>query len=598
MKKLEEIKVNDIEVGLRDVLKSFWEATGPQRYAMFFTLVACILVALLRLIVPLFYKDFFDILSLETNKELLVPELVRLISIILIIHIAIEALFRNLMWVMNDFESRTMARLKQMAFNYLIKHSQSFFANNFTGALVQRVNRFSRSFERLYDMLIFDLIPLVINVFGVMIIIYFQKPLISYIILAWIMTIFIFNFYFSRWKLKYDLVAAKADSTTTALLADSVTNQTAITLFTNYNKESSDFKNTSNEQSRVQRFTWNIGNVVNGVQGSLVVIIEFLIFYYAIKFWQKDLITIGTFVLFQVYILSIAHRLWDFGRIVRNLYEGFADSKEMVVILKTPHEIQDAPNATKLNINNGEIKFNNVNFNFNNENSLINDFSLSINGGDKIAFIGPSGAGKSTLVKLILRTYDVASGSITIDGQDIKEVSQESLHKNISFVPQEPVLFHRTLLENIRYGRPEASDEEVIKAAQLAHCDEFIDKLPLKYETMVGERGIKLSGGERQRVAIARAMLKNAPILVLDEATSSLDSHSEALIQDALDKLMVGKTTIVIAHRLSTIRKMDRIVVIEAGKVREDGNHDELLENKTSLYKKLWNLQAGGFIAG
>ncbi|MEK7060158.1 MAG: ATP-binding cassette domain-containing protein, partial [Patescibacteria group bacterium] len=215
--------------------------------------------------------------------------------------------------------------------------------------------------------------------------------------------------------------------------------------------------------------------------------------------------------------------------------------------------------------------------------------------GQKIAIVGSSGAGKTTFVRLLMRLFNLTSGQITIDGIDISKISQQNLREQIAFVPQDPVLFHRTLMENIRYGRRDATDEEVLKAAQLAHCDDFIEQLPLKYETYVGERGVKLSGGERQRVAIARAILKNAPILVLDEATSSLDSHSEALIQDALIKLIKGKTTIVIAHRLSTIRQMNRIIVLEKGKIIEDGTHEELLNQKSGLYKKLWDLQAGGF---
>ena len=209
--------------------------------------------------------------------------------------------------------------------------------------------------------------------------------------------------------------------------------------------------------------------------------------------------------------------------------------------------------------------------------------------------MGPSGAGKSTIVKLLLRLHEPAEGVIAIDGMNIKTVTGQS-PESIALVPQDTLLFHRTLMENIRYGSENASDEEVKRAAKLAHCDEFVDTLPAGFETYVGERGIKLSGGERQRVAIARAILKNAPILILDEATSSLDSHSEMLIQDALDTLMKGKTVIVIAHRLSTIRKMDRIIVINGGKIVETGGHETLLANENGLYKKLWTLQAGGFI--
>jgi len=268
----------------------------------------------------------------------------------------------------------------------------------------------------------------------------------------------------------------------------------------------------------------------------------------------------------------------------------------MIEILNYPHGIEDKSGASRLEVPTGEVVFDNVGFGFSDSRKVLHNISLTIKAGEKIALIGPSGAGKSTFVKLLLRLYDVSSGEILVDGVDIRNVTQESLRQNISLVPQDPILFHRTLLENIRYGRREANDEEVLRAAQLAHCDEFALSLAKKYDTFVGERGIKLSGGERQRVAIARAILKNAPILILDEATSSLDSHSETLIQDALDILMKGKTTVVIAHRLSTIRKMDRIIVVEKGKIIEEGNHDELLKNDSSLYKKLWTLQAGGFI--
>ena len=247
-------------------------------------------------------------------------------------------------------------------------------------------------------------------------------------------------------------------------------------------------------------------------------------------------------------------------------------------------------------VKNGDINFQDLNFSFNETRKVLEDINLIINPGERVALIGPSGAGKTTFVKLLLRLYSPTSGKILIDGQDISKITQDSLRKNISMVPQDPILFHRTLSENISYGKQDATKEEIEKAAKLAHCDEFIKNLPYGLETFVGERGIKLSGGERQRVAIARAILKNAPILVLDEATSSLDSHSEMLIQDALNILMQGRTTIVIAHRLSTIQKMDRIIVFDNGKIIEEGSHNDLLNKSDSLYKKLWTLQAGGFL--
>ncbi|MEK9177967.1 MAG: ATP-binding cassette domain-containing protein, partial [Patescibacteria group bacterium] len=323
---------------------------------------------------------------------------------------------------------------------------------------------------------------------------------------------------------------------------------------------------------------------------------EFFLFYYGIKYWQLGLISIGTFVLIQAYYFSMADRLWNVSRVIRDVYEGYADAKEMVEILKLAHDVKDAPGAKAILVPKGEIDWKDVTFAFNMTRSVLNGITLHIRNGEKVALVGPSGAGKSTFVRLLLRLYDIESGEITIDGQNIAHVTQDSLRHNISLVPQDPVLFHRTLLENIRYGRRDATDLEVIEAAKLAHCDDFIESLPNKYETYVGERGIKLSGGERQRVAIARAILKNAPVLILDEATSSLDSHSEMLIQDALDTLMKSKTTIVIAHRLSTIKKMDRIIVVDNGKIVEEGTHDTLAEKTNGLYAKLWSLQAGGFL--
>jgi ATP-binding cassette subfamily B protein len=292
----------------------------------------------------------------------------------------------------------------------------------------------------------------------------------------------------------------------------------------------------------------------------------------------------------------VFHKLWNVGRNMRRVYQAIADGNEMTEMLLTPHEVQDVENAGLLKVNSGKIEFNHTSFSYKDQESIFNDFNLSISGGERVALVGPSGGGKSTIVKLLFRSYDLTGGGIEIDGQDISKVTQESLREQISLVPQDPILFHRSILENIRYAKPEATEKEVIAAAKAAHCHEFIEKLSSKYETMVGERGVKLSGGERQRVAIARAILKNAPILVLDEATSSLDSESESLIQDALKTLMQGKTTIVIAHRLSTIMAMDRIVVIEDGQITEQGKHEELLKDKDGKYQKLWHIQAGGFV--
>ena len=589
VKKSTHIKVSQI-------LKEFWNGIRSNKILFWCAFVLFFVYQVISLIVPLYYRKFFDVIGAAKDTQGAAPSLVSIIVIILILHLITWSLWRIGMFCYDSMQAKVMARLKQHAFNYTLFHSYSFFANNFTGGLVQKVNRFSRSFEALCDVMAFNIMPVAITIFGSIIVTWFIAPVISFVILGWVVLFLIFNISFSRWKLQYDIATSEADSKTTGYLADTVTNNSAVSFFTGHGHESDGFKDVSNDQARKTRFSWLLGEISDGIQALLITLVEFFVFYYGIKYWQKGLVTIGVFVLAQTYIIGLANQLWGLSSVIRRMSEAIADAKEMVDILLTPYEILDIPNAQKLVVPNGEITFKDVGFNFNETREVLSNINVTIKPGEKVAIIGPSGAGKTTFVRLIMRLYDVTKGIVTIDGQDIHTVTQDSLRENIGFVPQDPVLFHRTLMDNIRYGRRDATDAEVLEAAHLAHCDEFIDTLPLKYETFVGERGIKLSGGERQRVAIARAILKKAPILILDEATSSLDSHSEYLIQDALDNLMKGCTTIVIAHRLSTIKKMDRIIAIQDGKIVEEGTHNELVHKKSGLYKKLWDLQVSGFI--
>ncbi len=327
-----------------------------------------------------------------------------------------------------------------------------------------------------------------------------------------------------------------------------------------------------------------------------MLIFEIILLYLALQFWRAGSLTIGDLVLINGYSLAVFHRVWNFARSFRDVYEHFADAKEFAAIYYTPHGITDKKGAYNLEVTKGSIKFERVTFKYNAKKALLSDFSLLVRPGEKVALVGHSGAGKSTIVKLLLRYYDVSKGAIKIDNTPITEVTQESLWNAIAYVPQDPVLFHRSIRENIMYGRPEATEKEMITASKRAQCHEFITSFPEGYDTMVGERGVKLSGGERQRIAMARAMLKDAPILVLDEATSSLDSESERMIQEALHELVKGRTVIAIAHRLSTIMHMDRIIVVDKGKIVEQGTHKALVSKKTGVYQELWGTQVGGFI--
>lgn len=546
--------------------------------------------------VPLYYKQFFDVIGKSATPIATAPILIHVVVIILALHLINWFFWRLGIFLFSSMETSIIARLKQNSFDYMIKHSYVFFANNFSGSLVQRVNRFSRAFETLADTFAFNVIPLVITVIGSIWVTLLVAPIISTVIIIWVVLITTFSLIFSTWKFKYDTIAAEADSLTTGYLSDSITNNTAISFFTGHRYESEGFKNISNLQAKKTLSAWRLDDFVDAAQSLIVVVVEFFIFYYSIKYWKAGLVTIGTFVLAQTYIVALTQQFWGLKGIIRNIYRSIADSKEMVEILLTDYEIKDIPNAKKIEVSKGEIVFDDVSFSFKDGRRTLTNLNITIKPGEKIAIIGPSGAGKTTFVRLIMRLYDVTKGEIRIDGQNIHDVTQDSLREGISFVPQDPILFHRTLMENIRYGRRDATDEEVRAAARLAHCDEFIDKLALKYETFVGERGIKLSGGERQRIAIARAILKKAPILIFDEATSSLDSYSESLIQDALENLMKSSTTIVIAHRLSTVKQMDRIIAMSGGEIVEEGTHEELSNTEGGLYRKLWDLQVGGFL--
>lgn len=575
------------------VLKYFWKAIKRFKVSFFAVILSMVTASVLDVYIPLQYLKLWNVLSL--NDFTVISAAKSIIILILFLNFSRFFVRRISGFCLSYFEASSMAALREQAFSYMIGHSHSFFANNFGGSLTQRINKYARAFEKLTDRMMMDGLPLIVRGGGTIVAFYVLLPKYSYILGIFCVIFLLTSFVYIRYKLKYDIIASEADSKTVGALSDSIGNHSSIQLFTGNNYEKERVNEVIQSQRDKTTTNWYFWEGLSTIQAFYTICFEFIIFWVVLGDWKLGLITLPVVVLLQSYFMRLAESLWSFGSIVRAYYESFADAEEMAVILSTPYEIMDKVEDNLSNVL-GEVKFDNVTYIYENNNSkVLDDFSITIPAGQKVAIVGSSGAGKTTFVRLLMRLFNLTSGKITIDGVDISKISQENLREKIAFVPQDPVLFHRTLLENIRYGRRDATDEEVLNAARLAHCDDFIDALPNGYETYVGERGVKLSGGERQRVAIARAILKDAPILILDEATSSLDSHSESLIQDALRTLIKGKTTIVIAHRLSTIREMDRIVVLEKGKIIEDGVHDELANKDGGLYKKLWDLQAGGF---
>jgi len=543
-------------------------------------------------ITPVYYKNFINQL---TEESVDIDKLFSIIFFILFLNIIRWGFWRIAERSVTIAHPRIMRDIFESSYEYLIKHSYEFFINNFSGSLVKKIQRLARSIENITDRIVWNVIPLILKIIIGLFLIYGVQPIFSFGIFLWIVIFIIANVFFMKYRMKFLNLENKSDSKLSGFSSDTITNHLNISLFNGYKREQKTASSILAVWEKHKRKSWALGNIANAFQDGFMVLMEFLIFYFGITFWQKGLITIGDFVLIQTLIFEIFLSIWDFGRYVRDIGQGYSDAHEMVEILNTKHEITDKENAKKLKIDKGNIEIKNLNFSYESGYNIFKNFSLNIKSGEKIALISKSGEGKSTLTKLLLRLYNIDKKTILIDSQDIMNVTQNSIRNSIAFVPQEPILFHRTLEENISYGKPDATKEEIIEAAKKAHCHEFITNLKDGYGTFVGERGVKLSGGEKQRIAIARAILKNSPILILDEATSSLDSESEKLIQEALKELMKNKTTIVIAHRLSTISQMDKIVVIENHKITESGTHKELLNKKDSHYKMLWELQAGGF---
>lgn len=580
----------------RKTFAIFWRHLARRPGGFWLAATGVILGAGSFIFAPFFYRDFFNALTAGNDAETTAAVLLVILGKLLIAYFFGWLGWRIATFAASHFQTRVAADIYDTCFSYLHRHSVSFFNNSFVGSLVKRVNRFPAAFIGLTDMLLWELGPLAVNAIFISVVLFLRNWILGAAIVAWMIVFAAINYFFSRYKLKYDIERNKADSRVTAVLADTITNHQNVKFFSAYGREKKYFADVVEDWRRLRKLTWDINQVFEAVQGILIIGLELGVFWLMIRFWQKGGVTVGDFVLVQAYLMNIFDRFWSLGRLIRRYYEHVADAQEMTEILETPHEIVEVKTAENLSVGKGGIVFSDVSFAYNKTRQIFSHFNLKVAPGEKVGLVGPSGAGKSTIINLLLRNFDLENGAILIDDQKINRVRLNSLWSAVALVPQDSILFHRTLLENIRYGRPEASDEEVFAAAKLANCHDFICDFPDGYGTYVGERGVKLSGGERQRVAIARAILKNAPILILDEATSSLDSESERLIQEALARLMADKTVIVIAHRLSTIMQLDRIVVLEKGKIVEEGPHSILSKKKGRLYAKLWQRQASGFL--
>lgn len=492
---------------------------------------------------------------------------------------------------------RFRANIRKSLLAQVKQHSNEYFASHFAGSIANKISDLPRSSEIMISTFLFSFMSILMGFFIACFMMWQASHLFTLILLAWFCLHMGITLSTANYCNRLSKQHSEAVSTLSGKIVDTLSNILTVHLFARNAYEQEYFQQFQNDEIKQSRIAaWAVERV-KMAQGVLGILMIFAMVYTLIKGWIQGWVTLGDFAMITMLSFNMLGLIWFMSFQVTNFFREIGTAKAALDLIAIPPDIVDAPGAKPLVVTKGEIRLENISFAYAKQNVVFKNESVTIPGGQKVGLVGFSGAGKTTFVNLILRFYSLDRGRILIDGQDIAQTTQDSLREQIAMIPQDPTLFHRSLLENIRYGRLGATDEEVLTAAKHANCNEFIEAMTEGYETLVGERGIKLSGGQRQRIAIARAILKNAPILIMDEATSSLDSITETYIHESLKYLMQGRTTVVIAHRLSTLSAMNRILVFDNGKVIEEGTSQELLAQK-GHYAKLWNMQANGFLPG
>lgn len=543
---------------------------------------------------PYISKLLIDKLTV-TPRELVISETWP-IALLLIIF----TILPGMVWRLCDFSWMNLTpalkkKITSESMDYAMQHSHNYFQNNFSGSLANKVRDLANSTPPMLGRILYSFLNVTLSLIIAFITLFTVHKIFAFGLIIWA-AIFIFMALKAA-KIVNPLSIATADQQTKIMgsLVDILSNISNVRFFNGSRYESNRIKALQDDYtilSKRRNLFLIKFYIIHAITFS-----AYFVFCIVTLIWlySQNLVTLGDFLLLFTINNWIIHLMWMSANELNGFLEDVGTINQALSVVNEPLQIVDASDSTTLIANRGEIIFENVNFAYKDSALLFHEKNITIKPGEKIGLVGHSGGGKTTFVNLILRFFDLKSGRILIDGQDISRVTQDSLRSLIGMIPQDPSLFHRTLLENISYGS-NAENGAIIEAAKKAHAHEFIEKLPLGYDSLVGERGVKLSGGQRQRIAIARAFLKDAPILILDEATSQLDSITENLIQESLTKLMKNKTTIVIAHRLSTLKHMDRILVFDKGEIIEDGSHQTLLD-LNGTYKKLWDSQVGGFIA-
>lgn len=573
-----------------------WRWVRPYKLSSVALLGIGVLTVATEAINPVLYKLIFDTVVGSEVPDQVWPTLVLLLLALLgatLLHNVVRHV-DNLF--LAHLESSVLRDASVQIFTHLQALSFDYHASRRAGGLMKDMSRGVEAIENILDRLWIDFFPLTCRLLIIMGI---------FTTLAWDVTLAmvlgVLGFLFVSLTLRYvqaprDRERNRIESRMHGALAENLGNQATVKYFGAGSREIEKFAGLGEEWCRSQFRLWRSYGLIGFTQGMAAVLIEVVLLWLSLRHWRDGTFTVGDIAFVQGYLLQLILPLFDFGRRVQDFFRALTNLDDAVEILESPTVPSDTSSARPLLLREGRVEFRHLSFAYSEGRTVLEGIDLTLMPGEKVALVGHSGAGKSTIVKLLFRFYDPTEGALLIDGQDLLKVQQHSIRQQIGIVPQEPTLFHTTLRENIAYGVPSATVDQIERVARLAHAHEFIQRFPKGLETVVGERGMKLSAGERQRIAIARALLVDAKILVLDEATSSLDSASEKLIQDALHNLIQGRTALVIAHRLSTIMEMDRIIVLEGGRIREQGSHTELLKREGGIYRSLWELQAGGFL--
>lgn len=555
--------------------------------------LSCLLLAKLASIsIPFFLKHIVDALDNADN----IAQAIVAVPLGLVLAYGAVRFFNVLL---NEFRDtlfgrvteRTIRRISLQTFQHLHRLDLDFHLNRKTGGLSRDLERGTTGINFLMRFMVFNIVPTLVEVLMVVALLLYNYGIVYALITFVSVVCYVaYSIIATEWRTKYLREVNEADSATNSRAVDSLLNYETVKYFTNEDYEATRYDHELETWEKAKRKNRLTLFALNSGQAMIVAVAMTSMLALAANGVAHGDMTIGDFVLINAFMMQLFIPLNFLGFVYREIKGSLANIEQMFELLNRAPKIRDKQEAPVLSIGKGSIKFDNVCFRYHEQREILSNVSFNVEPGSKVAVVGESGSGKSTLVKLLFRFYDTASGTITIDEQDISSVTQHSLRGSIGIVPQDTVLFNNTIQENVRYGRPTASDDEVAQAITMAHLDRFIDELPDGVNTVVGERGLKLSGGEKQRVAIARAILKQPPILVFDEATSSLDSKSEKAILEAMKEITEGYTSLVIAHRLSTIVDADKIIVLSHGKVAEQGSHSELIEKK-GIYANLWEIQ-------